>query len=117
MYKMCHSRLSISRFLVNCKQWASIWTQWKPNLVKRVPILAESKHVKSKSKANAPVTLSPGHQDSSHIPDLHSNRQDAVLQAQVAKHLKELTDSEKPGTKLKSLRVGGSRGSHVSQPH
>ena len=61
----------------------------------------KNKHVKSKSKTNAPVTLPPGHQGSSHIPDLHSISQDAVLQAQVAKCLKELTDSEKLGTKLK----------------
>ena len=64
----------------------------------------KNKHVKSKSKANAPVTLSPCHQDSSHIPDLHNIRQNPVLQAEVVKRLKELTDSEKPGTKLKSLR-------------
>ena len=37
---------------------------------------------------------------------MQSIRQDAVLQAQVAKRLKELTDSEKSDTKLKSLRGG-----------
>ena len=76
--------------------------------------------MKSKGKDNVPVTFSSGHQDSSHIPDLHSIHQDAVLQAQVAKRLKELTDSEKPGTKLKSLRgctVEVMAANHVKWPH
>ena len=63
--------------------------------------------MKSKSKITAPVTLPPGHQDLPHISDLHNIRQDAVLQAQVAKCLKDLTDSEKADTKLKFLRGGG----------
>ena len=66
----------------------------------------KNKSVKPKSKAKAQVAPSSSHQETSHVPDLQSIRQDAVLQAQVAKRLKELTDSEKSGTKLKSLRGG-----------
>ena len=64
----------------------------------------KNKSVKPKSKVKAQVAPSPSHQEISHIPDLQTIRQDAVLQTQVAKRLKELTESEKSGTKLKSLR-------------
>ena len=83
-----------------------------------IPQKSRTEMSKQKSKVTTPVTLPHGHQDSPHIPDLHSIRQTAILQPQVAKRLKELTDSEKPGTKLKSLRGGGgSCGSHGSQPY
>ena len=50
----------------------------------------KNKSVKSKSKVKTQVTPSPSHQETTHIPDLQSIRQDAVLQAQFAKRLKEL---------------------------
>ena len=41
------------------------------------------------------------------IPQLHTIRQDLLIQAQVEKRLKELAEAEKPGThKQKSLRGG-----------
>ena len=74
----------------------------------------KNKSVKSKTKVKTQVAPSPSHQETPHIPDLQTIRQDAVVQAQVARRLKELTDNEKSGTKLKSLR-GGACGSDGSQ--
>ena len=70
------------------------------------PSKIKNKSCRSKTKVKSQVASSPSHQETTHIPDLQSIRQDAVLQAQVAKRLNELTDSEKSGTKLKSLRGG-----------
>ena len=38
------------------------------------------------------------------MPDLQAIRQDTLLQARVEQRLKELTEVDKPGTKIKSLR-------------
>ena len=40
------------------------------------------------------------------MPDLQTIRQDALLQARVGQRLKELAETDKPGTKIKSLRGG-----------
>ena len=54
----------------------------------------------------APVTL-PQHQcPSLTMPNLQSIRQDAFIQSQVDQRLKELTNSDNAGTKIKSLRGG-----------
>ena len=66
----------------------------------------KNKQVKAKSKVTPPVALPSSQQHVTQMPDLQTIQQGAVLQAQVAKRLKELTDSEKSGTKLKSLGGG-----------
>ena len=54
----------------------------------------------------APVTL-PQHQcPSLTMPNLQSIRQDAFIQSQLDQRLKELTNSDNAGTKIKSLRGG-----------
>ena len=63
--------------------------------------------VKKKTDTHAaPVTL-PQHQcPSLTMPNLQSIRQDAFIQSQVDQRLKELTNSDNAGTKIKSLRGG-----------
>ena len=61
--------------------------------------------IKAKTKVQTPVTLPLVTNNLAQILDLQHIRQDAVLQAQVEKRLKQLTDNDKAGTKLTSLMV------------
>ena len=44
------------------------------------------------------------------MPNLDSIRQDAYIQSQVDQRLKDLTNPDSTGTKIKSLRGGGGGG-------
>ena len=64
--------------------------------------VTKAKTKKVKRKVDSSATVSP----KSQIPDLNILRQDMSVQALVEQRLKQLTETEKTGTKTKSLRGG-----------
>ena len=60
---------------------------------------------KAKRKVDSSATVSPSSQVPK-IPDLNALRQDMSVQALVEQRLRQLADTEKTGTKIKSLRGG-----------
>ena len=54
----------------------------------------------------APVTLPPQQHATLNMPNLTNIRNDALIQSQVNQRLKDLTNPDSTGTKIKSLRGG-----------
>ena len=63
----------------------------------------KNKYTKIESAAQSFDPQSVDQPKSPPMPNLQAIRQDALLQTRVVQRLKELTDTEKPGTKTKSL--------------
>ena len=66
----------------------------------------KSKSSKKTVVPQTPVTLPPTHVSAPVLPDLHTLRNDAYMQAQVEQILKDLVEDNRSGTKIKSLRGG-----------
>ena len=69
------------------------------------PSKIKGKSVRS-SDIDAPVTLPTQQSLVSPLPNLHTLKSNALIQAQVEQRLRDLVDENKSGTKIKSLRGG-----------
>ena len=76
----------------------------KRTMKKRVLILKKINNKTKKHKQVPKTPVSQSHSTTCQLPDLQSNHADVIIQSQIEPRLQQLSNSELPGSKIKSLR-------------